>query len=56
MSKADSSGKVSAVDLLIITVVVLFVRVVIEKVMPMFYESFGLYFGDFLFRHSPTIP
>lgn len=56
MSKADSSGKVSAVDLLIITVVVLFVRVVIEKVMPMFYESFGLYFGDFLFQTLSNYP
>ena len=56
MSREDNSGKVSAVDLLIITVVVLFVRIVIEKVMPMFYESFGLYFGDFLFQTFSNYP
>ena len=40
----------SALDLVIIAVIVLFSRVLIEKVMPLFYESFGLYFGDFLFQ------
>ena len=46
----DRDSQVSALDLVIIAVIVLFSRVLIEKVMPLFYESFGLYFGDFLFQ------
>ena len=46
----DRDSQVSALDLVIIAVIVLFPRVLIEKVMPLFYESFGLYFGDFLFQ------
>lgn len=58
MSRASSNNdsRVSVVDLLVITVVVLFTRIVIEKVMPMFYESFGLYFGDFLFQTLSNYP
>ena len=46
----------SALDLVIIAVIVLFSRVLIEQVMPLFYESFGLYFGDFLFQTLSIFP
>ena len=46
----------STLDLVIIAVIVLFSRVLIEQVMPLFYESFGLYFGDFLFQTLSIFP
>lgn len=49
-SNRDSRGQVSTVDLMVIIIIVLIARIVIERVMPLFYESFGLYFGDFLFQ------
>ncbi|HIZ86806.1 MAG TPA: hypothetical protein IAC03_01425 [Candidatus Coprenecus pullistercoris] len=48
--RQDANSQVSVVDLLVIAVIVLFSRVLIEQVMPLFYESFDLYFGDFLFQ------
>lgn len=46
----------SAVDLVVITVIVLLSRILIERLMPMFYESFGLHFGDFLFQTLSNYP
>ena len=56
MSERREDSQVSALDLVIIAVIVLFSRVLIEKVMPLFYESFGLYFGDFLFQTLSIFP
>ena len=46
----NGGSQVSTVDLMVIIIIVLLARIVIERVMPLFYESFGLYFGDFLFQ------
>lgn len=56
MSERREDSQVSALDLVIIAVIVLFSRVLIEQVMPLFYESFGLYFGDFLFQTLSIFP
>lgn len=56
MSGTERSSKVSAIDLVIIAVIVIFSRILIEKLMPMFYESFGLHFGDFLFQTLSKAP
>ena len=56
MAETRESNRYPLVDLLIIIVVVLAARIVIERVMPMFYESFGLYFGDFLFQTLSNVP
>lgn len=49
-SNSGGRGQVATVDLMIIIIIVIFSRMLIEKVVPLFYESFGLYFGDFLFQ------
>lgn len=56
MKKAGVNNAVTVIDLAVITVVVLLSRILIEKIMPLFYESFGLYFGDFLFQTLSNIP
>ena len=56
MSERREDSQVSTLDLVIIAVIVLFSRVLIEQVMPLFYESFGLYFGDFLFQTLSIFP
>lgn len=56
MAEARESSRYSLVDLLIIILVVLAARILIERVMPLFYESFGLYFGDFLFQTLSNVP
>ena len=56
MKETVTNNRVSLVDLLIITVIVLLSRILIERVMPLFYESFGLYFGDFLFQTLSNFP
>lgn len=49
-SNRGGRSQVSTVDLMVIIIIVLFARILIERAMPLFYESFGLYFGDFLFQ------
>lgn len=56
MKKAGVNNAVTAIDLAVITVVVLLSRILVERIMPLFYESFGLYFGDFLFQTLSNIP
>lgn len=54
--KVSGSDRMSAVDLVVIAVIVLLSRILIEKLMPLFYESFGLHFGDFLFHTLSNYP
>lgn len=52
----NGNSRVLAIDLLVITVVVLFSRILVERIMPLFYDSFGLYFSDFLFQTLSNVP
>ena len=45
-SNRGGRSQVSTVDLMVIIIIVLFARILIERAMPLFYESFGLYFGE----------
>ncbi len=55
-SRSSGNGRMSAVDLVVIAVIVLLSRILIERLMPLFYESFGLHFGDFLFQTLSNYP
>lgn len=54
--KSSRKTRESVLDLLFITLIVVVVRVMIERVAPLFYENFGLYFNDFIFKTLSNYP
>jgi two-component system, LytTR family, sensor kinase len=46
----------TVLDIAILAAIVIVVRMFLEKLMPMFYERFGLYFSDFLFQTLSNYP
>lgn len=54
--KSSSKTKESVLDLMFITLIVVVVRVMIERIAPLFYENFGLYFNDFIFKTLSNYP
>ena len=56
MYRDRGNGRVNFIDLVLIVVVVLTVRILIERLLPLFYESFGLDFGDFVFQILSNYP
>lgn len=43
-------------DIVILAAIVIVVRMFLEKLMPLFYDRFGLYFSDFLFQTLSNYP
>lgn len=44
------------IDIVILATVVIIVRVFMERLLPFFYESFGLYFSDYMFQTLSNYP
>lgn len=56
MRSNKGSEKVNFLDLVLIVIIVLTVRILVERLLPLFYESFGLDFGDFVFQILSNYP
>lgn len=46
----------SIIEVLILAAIVLLSRMLVEKILPMFYERFGLFFSDFMFQTLSNYP
>jgi len=49
-TKSPSSKRGTMTQIVLMALVVIFVRILVEKLIPLFYEGFGLNFNDFIFK------